>query len=184
MNLYRTMFNNSLKKISMGDVKNLIAEEAIEKINDLVKANDICLFTTDLTNLPLATCPMSTQEVDDEGNLWFFSSASSEHNRNLASDNRVQLFYSNKSNYEFLSLYGEASIIKDKKKAKELWNPMVKTWFQQGVDDPDLTLIKVTPMDAYYWDTKSNKLVSLFKIMTGALIGKRMDNGVEGSIKI
>ena len=168
----------------MGDVKNLIAKEAIEKINGLVKANDICLFTTDLTNLPLATCPMSTQQVDEEGNLWFFSGADSEHNGNLASDDRVQLFYSNKSNYEFLSIYGEAVVIKDKKKAKELWNPMVKTWFHEGVDDPNLTLIKVTPSDAYYWDTKSNKLVSVLKIVTGALIGKTMDNGVEGSIKI
>lgn len=168
----------------MGDVKNLSNQEAIAKVKDLAKAADICLFTTDLTKLPLSTRPMAAQQVDDEGNVWFFSGKDSNKNDEIDKDNRVQLFFANKSKSEYLSIYGEATEFTDKEKAKEMWTPLAKTWFHDGVDDPNLTLIQVKPVDAYYWDTKSNKAVSLLKIAVGAITGKTMDDGLEGKLKI
>jgi general stress protein 26 len=168
----------------MGDVKNLVNREAIEKIQDIAKDADICLFATNLSQLPISARPMSTQQVDDEGNLWFLSSKGSHQNVDIQADSRVQLFYSNKGSAEYLSVYGEASVFQDKKMAEELWTPMAKTWFTEGVDDPDLTIIKVVPSEAFYWDTKNNKMISLLKIITGALTGKTMDDGVKGEIKL
>ena len=85
----------------MGNRENLSFKEAIGKIKELVSAADICMFTTALTQLPLSARPMSTQQTDDEGNLWFFSEKDSDKNDHIHLDNRVQLFYANKSNYEF-----------------------------------------------------------------------------------
>ncbi len=168
----------------MGNTENLSFKEAIAKIKELVSAADICMFTTALTQLPLSTRPMSTQQTDSEGNLWFFSEKDSDKNEHIEVDNRVQLFYTNKSSSEFLSIYGTAEIFTDKQKIEELWTPIVKTWFQQGKDDPSITIIKVVPQDAYYWDTKHNKLVSLIKIITSVAIGKTMDDGVEGKLSV
>jgi general stress protein 26 len=168
----------------MGDVKNLANEEAIDKLKKLVKSADICLFTTNLTKLPLSTRPMSTQQIDDDGNIWFFSNKESHKNDEIDQDNRVQLFFANKANFEFLSVYGEADVIVDKEKAKELWTPELKTWFHDGVDDPNLTLVQIKPTDVYYWDTKSNKAVSILKIAVGAITGKTLDDGVEGKLEI
>ncbi len=168
----------------MGNTENLSFNEAIAKIKELVSAADICMFTTALTQLPLSTRPMSTQQTDSEGNLWFFSEKDSDKNEHIEVDNRVQLFYTNKSSSEFLSIYGTAEIFTDKQKIEELWTPIVKTWFQQGKDDPSITIIKVVPQDAYYWDTKHNKLVSLIKIITSVAFGKTMDDGVEGKLSV
>ena len=167
----------------MGEVKNLIRTEANAKIKEIVEAADICLFTTDLTNLPLNTRPMSTQKVDDDGTLWFFSDKDSTKNDHIESDERVQLFYSNKMSSEYLSLYGTATVIKDDNKARELWSTHVKIWFDSP-EDPNLTIIKVLPEDGYYWDTKDGKLVSLFKMGVGMITGKELDGGVEGKIKL
>lgn len=168
----------------MGDVKNLTNTEAVEKIKELANTADICMFTTALTTLPLTSRPMSTQTVDDEGNLWFLSKKSSEKNAEIKKDNRVQLFYASRGNAEYLSVYGEATISTDKKKAEELWTPIAKAWFSEGVDDPELSIIKVTPLDSYYWDTKNSKMVSLIKIAAAAITGKKIDDGVEGKIKV
>lgn len=168
----------------MGLYKNLADQEGIDKLTKLVKAADICMFATNLSSYPVSVRPMSTQDVDDEGMLWFFSQASSNKNAELQADNRVQLFYSNMGSSEYLSISGTATILQDAQKAKELWSVWVKTWFTEGPNDPDLTLIKVQPEEGYYWDTKNNKMVSLLKIMTGAIIGKTMDDSVEGSIEI
>ncbi|RYY17458.1 MAG: general stress protein [Chitinophagaceae bacterium] len=168
----------------MGDTKNLSNTEAIEKIQEIARDADICLFATNLTELPISARPMSTQKVDDDGNLWFLSSKSSVHNEEINKDSRVQLFYSHKGSAEYLSVYGEATILVDREIAKDLWSPIVKAWFPEGVDDPELTIIKVAPSDAYYWDTKNNKTVSLLKIIAGAVTGKTMDDGIKGKITV
>jgi len=168
----------------MGEVTNLNRQEANAKIKELAENADVCLFTTTLTKLPLTTRPMSTRSVDDDGSIWFFSRRDSNKNREIAIDNRVQLFYSNFSRSEYLSLYGKATILSDKHKAKELWSAIAKTWFNKGYDDPDLTLIKIEPEDGYYWDTKDGKVISLLKMVAGAVAGKEFNTGVEGSVKV
>jgi general stress protein 26 len=169
--------------IMKDEIKNLSRQEANEKIKELALKADMCFFTTNLSQLPLSTRPMSTRDVDENGDIWFFSRKGSTKNEEIAADNRVQLFYSNHSNYEFLTLYGTATIIKDDEKAKELWSAMAKTWFNEGYTDPELTLLKIVPEAGHYWDTKDGKIVSLFKMVAGAITGKEMNNSVEGDIR-
>lgn len=163
-------------------IQNLQHEEAIQKIKDLAKSAKICMFTTNLSKIPLSSVPMATQEVDDEGNLWFLSAKSSNKNQDILNDPRVQLFYTNTGSYEFLSVYGFAAITTDKDEIEKLWSPIVKAWFTEGKDDPEISVIKITPDEAYYWDTKNNKAVSMVKILAGAITGKTMDDGVEGKL--
>jgi general stress protein 26 len=166
----------------MGDVKNLVSTEAVEKIKELAGNADICMFTTSLSQLPLTARPMSTVDVDPEGNIWFISMRSSAKNREINADERVQLFYASRNSNEYLSVYGDASIVIDKELFKEKWVPEAKAWMENGVDDPEMSLIKVTPVDSYYWDTKHNKLVGLVKMATAIITGKKAedDDGVQG----
>lgn len=167
----------------MGKIKDVHRAEAMKKIKEIADAADVCLFTTNLTELPLSARPMSRQEIDDDGTLWFFSDKDSHKNQHIEQDNRVQLFFSNFKNQEYLSLYGTAEIIKDDAKAEELWSPIAKTWFNEGPSDPTLTIIKVTPEDGYYWDTKNGKLITLLKMAAGAITGKEIDGSLEGKLK-
>ena len=169
----------------MGDIKNLTANDAVEKIREIAKDANICMFVTNLSEVPLMGRPMATQQVDDDGNIWFMSGKDSDKNSDIQNDPRVQLFYSHTGNYEYLSIYGSAELVYDRNKIEELWTPMAKTWFKEGKDDPDISLIKVTPDEAYYWDTKNNKMVSLIKFAMGAVgITPKDDGGVEGKLKV
>jgi len=159
-------------------------KEAIEKIQHLVSHNQICLFSTHMNEQPIQTRPMNVRQVDDAGNLWFLSNKESNKNWEIKSDPKVQLFFINTKDYEFLSIYGHAQIFIDRNKVDELWTPIVKTWFQEGKDDPHLSIIRVSPEDAYYWDTKNNKAVSLLKIAASVITGKTMDDGIEGHLEI
>jgi general stress protein 26 len=172
------MENNASK------IKNLTHQEAIEKFKELVKHESTCLFTTRLTEVPLTTRPMSVQKVCDQGNFWFLSPSDSDKNQEIAVDPRVQLFISNTSNYEFLSVYGKATISRDRKKIEEFWSDIAKAWFPEGKDDPRVTVIKVTPEEGFYWDTKDGKLVSMIKILASAVSGKTLEEGVEGTISV
>jgi general stress protein 26 len=166
----------------MGETKNLERRAGIEKMRELAMDAKICHFVTALNQKPLNSRPMSTLEVDDAGTFWFMSGKGSHKNEEIFDDPEVQLFYSNSGSSEYLSVYGYAEIIKDRKKLEELWSPIAKTWFNEGKDDPELTIIRVQAADAYYWDTKNGKMVQLIKIASGAIMGKPTDDGVEGKI--
>ncbi|MBC7849753.1 MAG: pyridoxamine 5'-phosphate oxidase family protein [Chitinophagaceae bacterium] len=168
----------------MGDFHNVAGQEAIKKIANLIETSGTCMFQTNLDEIPASSRPMATRKVEEDGSIWFFSPADSSKNMDISVDDRVQLVYINNSSFEYLSLYGTVSIIKDSAKAKELWNPILKTWFNNGPEDCDVTLLKFTPLDGYYWDTKNNKMVSMVKIAIGAISGKKMDDGREGSISV
>ena len=169
----------------MGDVKDLNSQDATEKIRKIAMEANICMFVTKINEAPLSGRPMATQQVDDEGNIWFFSEKNSDKNRDILSDSKVQLFYSNTGKYEYMSVYGTAEIEYDKEKIDKLWTSFAKAWFKEGKDDPNLSLIKVTPEDAYYWDTKDNKMISLIKIAMNVIgIISNDDGGIEGKLKL
>ena len=164
--------------------EDLTGPEAGKKIKDLVGKNSTCYFCTKITTgEPLKTRPMSVQKVDDEGNFWFLSADDSHKNAEIQSDNHVQLLFQGSDYSDFLSVYGVATISKDKQLIKELWEPIVKTWFTGGVDDPRITAIKVDTQQGYYWDNKHGNAVAFMKMAAGAILGKTLDDSIEGTLK-
>ncbi|MBC8128466.1 MAG: pyridoxamine 5'-phosphate oxidase family protein [Gloeobacteraceae cyanobacterium ES-bin-144] len=168
----------------MSEIKNLIADKAVTKLQQLVKGAPTCMFATCLGEIPFHVCPMQVQETDYEGRLWFFSGADSTHNSQIETDPRVQLIFANPSDIEFLTVYGTATISQDRELIARLWNKMVEAWFPGGQDDPNLTLICVQPTAAHYWDTENGKLITMAKILTAAATGADMNIGVEGNLEV
>lgn len=163
--------------------ENLQSKEAVEKMKELIQSAKTCFFCTNLkTNAPFDTRPMSVQKIDDDGNLWFLSAVDSHKNAELQTNDAVQLLFQGDPHTDFLSIFGHATISKDRAKIEELWEPIVKTWFTEGKDDPRITVIKVTPEDGYYWDTKHGKFIAFAKMAVGAMIGKTMDDSIEGKL--
>ena len=102
--------------------QNLFQKEAIEKLKELSEKARTCMFVTELDQLPSNSRPMSLQECDDEGNLWFISSKESNKNMEIERDPRVQLYFMNNSDSEYLSVYGKAFIYDDKSTIEEKWS--------------------------------------------------------------
>ena len=127
---------------------------------------------------------MTAQEVDAEGNIWFFSAIDSDVNKEIAQYKQVQLFFSNPEKNIYLTLNGNAEIIINSYKVDELWSPLVKIWFKEGKEDPNLSLIKVNTKDANYWDADGNKMVNFFKLIASAVTGKNLIDGNHGTLKV
>ena len=168
----------------MGKTENLFSQESVEKIRKITEDTRTCMFCVNLGGRPFSVAPMSTQQVEDDGTIWFFSGKDSERNAYLQEDPEAQLIYSTQKNEEYLSLYGDAVVMYDKQKAEELWSPIVKVWFQEGPTDPNLSLIRFTPRDGYYWDTQHGKLVAFAKMAASVVTGQTMDDGVQGELKV
>lgn len=156
---------------------------AIEKIRDLAKNAKTCFFcTSGGRGLSRGVRPMSIQKVDDEGALWFLSARDSYKNRELELNDSVDLYFRESAHSGFLHLSGRAEISYDKQRINELWEPIAKTWFTEGENDPRISVIKFVPDRGYYWDNKHGSLVAGTKMLAGALVGKTLDDSIEGTL--
>lgn len=165
--------------------EDLQGAEAKKKIKELTDKASSCFFCTAIkTGQPFATRPMSVQQLDEEGNFWFLSANDSHKNQQLQQDPSVQMLFQGSDYSDFLCLHGKAIISADKQKIKELWNPILKTWFTEGIDDPRISVIKVEPENGYYWDTKHNQAIGFIKRVAGAMVGKTLDDSIEGNLKV
>lgn len=164
--------------------EHLTGRGAIDRIKDAVDKAETCFFCTrPAAGGSSGVRPMGVRDVDEAGNLWFLSAADSNKNRELAADPHVDLYFQGSAHSDFLHLTGEATVLRDRPRIKELWSPLIKTWFTEGVDDPRITVLKVTPREGYYWDTKHGSAIAGVKMMIGAALGKTMDDSVEGKVR-
>jgi len=165
--------------------ENLQRQEAIKKLRDLIDKIDIGMLCTFNPNSPYPhAVPMSRQEVDEEGAIWFLFSSTSDSYKNLQERKNVSVLYADVANYNFLTIDGTAEVSQDKARIEKYWNKMMEAWFEKGKDDPAIRVLKVKPVDAHYWDNKSNKLVTFLKVATSAISGKQMDIGREGDLDL
>lgn len=165
--------------------KDVMGEEAVEKIKELVDKAGTCFLCTNIqTGQSISTRPMAIQKTDDNGLLYFLSASDSNHHQEIEADPKIQLLMQGSSYDDFLSLYGHATINKDQNLIEELWNPMLKTWFTEGKTDARIRVIVFRPTEGYYWDTKNGKLVAMVKRLAGAAMGKTLDDSIEGNINL
>lgn len=163
--------------------ENLYNQEAIEKLKELVNKIDIGMVCSyPATGTYVHAVPMSRQEVDEQGNIWYLFSAESEMYKNLQASDKVSVLFSHVGDYNFLSINGVTEISSDKARIEKYWNKFVEVWFEKGKEDPNIRVLKVKVADAHYWDNKTNKLVTFFKLATSALTGQTLDIGREGAL--
>lgn len=165
--------------------ENLFGREAIEKIQQIVDAAKSCFFCTAVTTAGSSGArPMDVRKIDDEGNFWFLSASDTHKNLEVDIDPEVRLYFQASAHSDFLEISGVATVSRDREKISELWEPILKTWFTEGESDPRITVIKVTPTDGYYWDTKHGNAVAGIKMIIGAAIGKTLDDSIEGRLQL
>lgn len=158
-------------------------EESRKKIKSLVGDIKVAMMITGFEQRPVPAIPMTTKKIDNDGNIWFLSLRNSHHNQNLLRSKNIQLLYSDPSDMEYLSVYGEAEITTDRAVLDELYEKVDDNWFED-INDPNITAIKVKPEEAYYWDTKHNKYITLLKLGVGAVTGDKQDIGEKGNLNL
>ncbi|WP_423149609.1 pyridoxamine 5'-phosphate oxidase family protein [Rubrolithibacter danxiaensis] len=155
----------------------------LEKLKELIEEVQIAMLCTKYEN-KLQARPMSTAKVDEDGSIWFFTNEYSCKAEQVEDDPEVCLAYSSPSKNSYVSVLGKAQLVDDKTRMEEFWNPAVKAWFPQGLEDAKLVLLKVKPYQAEYWDSSSSKMVTLFNMLKAVVTGEKYDEGEHGKINL
>jgi general stress protein 26 len=158
-------------------------QESIEKLKGLIEKIDFAMLTTH-ANGKLRSRPMSTQKFEFDGDLWFFTSDQTHKVEEIEANNEVNVAYSKPEDNTYISVSGTASLVKDRAKIEELWNPILKAWFPKGLDDPTLALLKVSVEEAEYWDSPSSTLVQIAGFVKALVTGKSANGGDHGKVSM
>lgn len=157
--------------------------ESIEKLKEMLEGIDFCMLTT-IDGGQLRSRPMSTQEFEFDGDLWFFTRDNTHKTDEIAKDPRVNVAYSKPDDNRYVSVSGTAELVKDRAKMEELWSPVLKAWFPDGLEDPHIALLKVAVEQAEYWDAPSSSIVQLFGMAKALATGTEMSYGENKKITL
>lgn len=134
------------------------------------------MFTTIDSRPRMSSRPLTSQQVDAEGNMWFIVSDEQPFIAEVQANPVVNVTFSDVGDSLYVSVSGRATVTRDRAKAEELWNPMAKAWFPGGLDDPHLALIKVAIEAAEYWDSDASRMRQFYEMAKAAVTGERPVN--------
>ena len=145
-----------------------------DKLWKMIKDIRFAMFTTRHGNGHLHARPMTTQNksLGGDGSLWFFMSKKGDPVEDVEREPTVGVSYADPSSDTYVSVTGNAAVIDDPAKKRELWNKFAEAWFPGGPTDPDLALVRVQIQHANYWDVKESKLVQLYAMAKAVVTGK------------
>lgn len=143
----------------------------IAELKSKIKPIRFAMFTTIDEHGHLISRPMTNQEMDAEGNLWFFTSSQTDLWENIAAHPEVNLSFSEPQDNVYVSISGRAERVVDRAKIKDMWNPAVQAWFPAGPDDPHAMLVRVVSDTAEYWDSGASAMVQMFNMAKAVLTG-------------
>lgn len=176
--------NQEAKHTDTQDVVIHNRSEVLDTLKRHLHGMRFAMLTTLSQDGRLHSRPMTTQELSEDGKLWFFTSLDSEKVIEAQNKPWVNLAYTNEGSSLYVSVSGQAQLVKDREKIKELWNPMVAAYFPNGVDDPQLALLSVDVDQAEVWDSPSAAPVRLFNMLKAIVTGKVDDQGQHEHLEI
>lgn len=156
----------------------------VAELKSKIKSIRFAMFTTIDEHGHLISRPMTNQDTDAEGNLWFYTSTETDLWENIAQQPQVNLSFSEPADHVYVSISGRAERVVDREKIKAMWNPAVQAWYPHGPDDPHVMLIRVVSDTAEYWDSNASGMVQLFKMAKAVLTGTTPEEGEHARINL
>ena len=157
-------------------------DDQTHKVAELLRGERFGFLTTITMDGRLTSRPMTLQEVEFDGDLWFFAERDSTPVEHITASPEVNVGVG--SGGTWVSLTGDAIVVEDAAKKRELWNSAVEAWFPQGPDDASVVLIKVQADSAEYWDSPGGRLATAFSFVKAKVTGERIDAGENEKVDL
>ena len=135
-----------------------MADLTLSDVSEKMRDIDFAILSTRTASGALAARPMSNnRQVEFDGDAYFFTCEDTGTIEDIGRDPNVGLGYQGKSGALgmkpfFITVEGQAEVIKDKGRFAEHWTKDLDAWFEEGIDTPGLVLLKVVAQRLHYWD--------------------------------
>ncbi len=142
-----------------------------EHFHELLKGFETAVLVTHGPSGDLHSRPMVIAHIQEDCDVWFITSQHSLKVLEIELDSRAHIICQN-GRSSCATITGRAHIVYDNVRIRELWKPAYRVWFPQGVEDPDIVLIKVSGEKGEYWDnTGINGIRYVYRSIKAVVMG-------------
>ena len=148
-------------------------EDDVKKLAQMVKGIDFGMLTTLDADGRLYSRPMAHNgNVEFDGDVWFFTYANSHKVHEIETRPQVNVSFASPQDQSYVSLAGRAELVRDKAKMQQLWDPSLRAWFPDGLDTPEIALLKINVEKAQYWDAPSSPVAHAVGLVKSLVTGQ------------
>ncbi len=123
-------------------------------------------YLDSVKTVSLATCMdnkpscriMEIQKVEDDLKILFVAHKSSPKVAQISKDSNACIVSFNDETVRDIRLFGRVEVLIDMEAKKYVWKEELEPYFQGGINDPELTVLKFIPERLEYRDMKAGGL--------------------------
>jgi general stress protein 26 len=152
------------------------------RVWDIVEKVGVCMLTTAFEG-GLRARPVEARPDRAAGLIWFVTDLRSGKEHEIQAEHEVGLVFIDHAAKAYLSLTARAAVLRDHAKAKEIWKATDSAWWS-GPDDPNVCVLRVTPVTAELWDGPASKAVALYEFAKARLTGQKPNLGENRKVTV
>jgi len=160
-----------------------MSETDLDRVWEIMEDVATCMVTTHAGG-KMRSRPMHAFPERDEGAIYFITDTRGAKDEEIAAAPDVCLAFADIGDNTYLSITGRAEMIRDRNKAEELWSSEAQAWWPRGPRDPAVRVLRVSPEQAEYWDTRGNSVVVALKLMAARMAGRQPDLGDNKKVQV
>jgi general stress protein 26 len=161
----------------------LTGDDALEKLRELLANFPIATMVTVEPGGAITARPIGVVGDHDafDGQLWFITDKRSRKVQAIGAGATTFLIFEDHGKGAYLHLTGRAQVVEDRARLEELYTPVQRTWFPDGLDDPHMTLVRFDASQGEYWDQHNGMLRLLAAFTKSMVTGSPGSSGNTGT---
>ena len=144
-------------------------EEQFDRVWEIIERVRVCMLTTRFAG-GLRARPLEARPDRDDGRIWFVTDLHSGKEQEIESEDDVGLVFIDAREKAY-------------PKAAAIWKSTDNVWWR-GPDDPNVCVLRVTPITAELWDGPASKAVAAFEFAKARPTGAKPNLGENRKVTI
>jgi len=154
----------------------------IARVWDIIETVGVCMLTTH-SAAGLRARPVEPRPDRAAGLIWFVTDLRSGKEHEIETEHDVCLVFIDAKAKAYLSITARAEVRRDHAKAAEIWKKTDNIWWS-GPDDPNVCVLRVTPITAELWDGPASKAVAAYELAKARLTGEKPNLGENRKVTV
>ena len=156
--------------------------DTLARVWDIIEAVGVCMLTTH-SAAGLRARPVEPRPDRAAGLIWFVTDLRSGKEHEIETEHDVCLVFIDAKAKAYLSITARAEVRRDHAKAAEIWKTTDNIWWS-GPDDPNVCVLRVTPITAELWDGPASKAVAAYELAKARLTGEKPNLGENRKVTV
>lgn len=157
-------------------------QDHLARVWDLIEQVGVCMLTTRFAD-GLRARPVEPRPDRAAGLIWVVTDLRSGKEHEIETANDVGVVFTDADAKAYLSITARAEVLRDHKQAAAIWKSTDNVWWD-GPDDPNVCVLKITPLTAELWDGPSSKAVAAFEFVKARLTGEKPNLGENRKVTV